>query len=381
MGKSKWGIGGNEIHSDDIFMIKKIKMSYLIKEYKLGNIIIPQFQREVDQGKILKIYKNQKKYKKKMQNWILQQGVLTICVLEISETNYKLYLIDGQHRLLAMELLEKKDIITDDEVLIQMKKCNSIKEMKIYFKTLNINSKIEIQYQCLENEFYEALINNFKSKLKSLFPNGFSRTKNITKTNQFHHIDQFIELFSLKKLKNTEYVDGINLDVDLLLEKLIKINLEIKDKYDELKKNDDIDNYLYKSTLTKLKKSGLYLSLKNVNFIDYLIGNKEEIIIKPQKKKKRSIPKKIRIKLWESKFDDSAKGNCYCCNDNIDKTEFHAGHIISEYEGGDISLENLEPICKSCNSSMGIMNMYEFKNKYYDKIEKRLATKIGYVKP
>ena len=111
--------------------------------------------------------------------------------------NTNWYIIDGQHRLLAIKDLIKKNIIIDEEILIQMKKCNSIKEMKKYFKTLNINSKIEIQYHGIENEFYNSLICNFKSKIKSLFLNAFSRTKNVNKTNQFLHIDQFLELFKL----------------------------------------------------------------------------------------------------------------------------------------------------------------------------------------
>ena len=45
MGKTKWGIGGNEIHSDNVFMIKKLKMSQLITYYNSGVIQIPNFQR------------------------------------------------------------------------------------------------------------------------------------------------------------------------------------------------------------------------------------------------------------------------------------------------------------------------------------------------
>jgi len=368
MGKTKWGIGGNEVHSDNVFMIKKLKMSQLIRDYKLDIIKIPEFQREIDEDKIKKIYKNHKKYKKKGQNWILQQGILTVCVLEFNKNQYKLYLIDGQHRLLAMEYLEKKNIITDeDEILIQMKKCKNLLEMKKYFKTLNINSKIEIQYQNLENEFYNSVINNLKSKMKSLYPNGFSRSKKGSKTNQFLHIDQFLELFSANKMRNTEFVKGNELNIEKLIEKIVIVNMEIKDKYDELiiRNNEDIDNYLYKTTRKKLQKSGLYLAIKNVDWFDYFIGKKDEIKIKPQKKKKLRIPKKIRLQVWEKRFDNLGKGNCFCCQEIIDKTDFHAGHIISEYEGGKISLDNLEPICNSCNSSMGIMNMNVFKNKFY----------------
>jgi hypothetical protein len=367
MGKTKWAIGGNEIYSDNKFMIKKIKMSQLISYYNSGIITIPDFQREIDEEKVKQIYKTHKKKKKLNENWIIQQCCLTICVIELTNKEYKLYLIDGQHRLLAIKDLIKKNIIIDEEILIQMKKCNSIKEMKKYFKTLNINSKIEIQYHGIENEFYNSLICNFKSKIKSLFLNAFSRTKNVNKTNQFLHIDQFLELFKLSKMKNTKFVEGKDntIDIELLLENLVKLNLEIKVKYDEIKLDKDISDYLYKSSITRLKKSGFYLSLKNVEWFDYFIGQRSEFKIKPQKIKKIKIPKKIRIKVWEKRFDDMGKGECYCCKSVIDKTEFHAGHINSEFNGGTIDLDNLEPICPSCNSSMGTMNMNDYKDKYY----------------
>jgi len=39
---------------------------------------------------------------------------------------------------------------------------------------------------------------------------------------------------------------------------------------------------------------------------------------------------------------------------------FACGHIISEYEGGSLDVNNLRPVCTTCNSSMGIRNMRDF---------------------
>ena len=43
---------------------------------------------------------------------------------------------------------------------------------------------------------------------------------------------------------------------------------------------------------------------------------------------------------------------------------FHCGHIIAESKGGELSVNNLKPICQSCNSSMGTQNMDEYIEKY-----------------
>ena len=41
---------------------------------------------------------------------------------------------------------------------------------------------------------------------------------------------------------------------------------------------------------------------------------------------------------------------------------FEAGHIKSFYNGGDINIENLRPICKVCNIKMGSTNWDEYLN-------------------
>ena len=45
--------------------------------------------------------------------------------------------------------------------------------------------------------------------------------------------------------------------------------------------------------------------------------------------------------------------------------DFHTGHYISEANGGEVKLDNLRPICKGCNLSMGTTNMEDFMFEYY----------------
>lgn len=360
--KNKWSIGGYEIDSDESFVIKKIQMSQLVSYLNIGKIIIPEFQREIDAEKIKKIYKLQVKKNKINNNWLIQQGPLSLCL--IGDSTDKIYLIDGQHRLRAMERLVKKNKLTNECIIIQIKKCTTLNDMKEYFKHLNINSNIEIQYKHLENEFYLSLVEKLKKEIKILYPNGFSRNKNSNKLNQFLHIDQFIEKFNYNKLKTSKYWDEKikKLNIDLILESILKINLIIEKKYNNI---DDIDNYLYKKTQNKLEESGFYLSVTNVNWFNNFINDEDEIIIKPQKIKKKAIPKKIKTKIWEKRFNTSAKGFCICCSSELDKTEFHAGHILSEFNGGLIEVDNLEPICSQCNASMQTMRMDDYIKKYY----------------
>lgn len=87
----------------------------------------------------------------------------------------------------------------------------------------------------------------------------------------------------------------------------------------------------------------------------------------PTKKrvKKEKIPATLKNILWHKYFETSLTGICQCCKvETISKSIFDAGHIISEKNGGKVVLDNLKPICKLCNSSMGRTNMDDFMKKY-----------------
>lgn len=88
------------------------------------------------------------------------------------------------------------------------------------------------------------------------------------------------------------------------------------------------------------------------------------------KKSKEKIPVPVKNALWNQYFGNSMNGICCCCKTTpIHSTNFDCGHIISEKLGGNVHLDNLKPICRTCNSSMGIQNMDDYMKKYgFDKL-------------
>jgi 5-methylcytosine-specific restriction endonuclease McrA len=87
---------------------------------------------------------------------------------------------------------------------------------------------------------------------------------------------------------------------------------------------------------------------------------------KENKKKKQSIPKNVRIIIWNHYIgEDIIKHKCLCCKKvTISNTNFEVGHVLSEKNGGTHEINNLRPICFSCNHSMGPENMVDFVVKY-----------------
>jgi hypothetical protein len=91
--------------------------------------------------------------------------------------------------------------------------------------------------------------------------------------------------------------------------------------------------------------------------------NKE---VKVSSRKKQPIPNHIKTLIWNYWVSpDKAEAYCLCCKvTKISIRSFHAGHIVAESKGGDMTVKNLKPICGPCNLSMGSMNMEEFIKKF-----------------
>ena len=98
---------------------------------------------------------------------------------------------------------------------------------------------------------------------------------------------------------------------------------------------------------------------------------------KTSSKKKKKIPKKVKCESWYKYIGrEHGKSICICCrNTPIYQSEFTAGHIISENNGGLITVDNILPICNPCNTSMATKNMDIYVKEHfpqnYDKFLKR----------
>jgi 5-methylcytosine-specific restriction endonuclease McrA len=80
------------------------------------------------------------------------------------------------------------------------------------------------------------------------------------------------------------------------------------------------------------------------------------------KNRKDIISRQLRIEVWKKHIGmEKGEVKCLCCNIfKIQQLNFECGHIVAESLGGSTSIDNLMPICGSCNKSMGTKNPFEF---------------------
>jgi 5-methylcytosine-specific restriction endonuclease McrA len=97
------------------------------------------------------------------------------------------------------------------------------------------------------------------------------------------------------------------------------------------------------------------------------VGAKSNSSPKRAKKIGRYIPKTLRMDVWNHYIGENiGKTKCLCCrNKDIAQMNFHCGHVTSVADGGKTTLDNLRPICSTCNLSMNKKHFEGFTNCYY----------------
>jgi len=87
------------------------------------------------------------------------------------------------------------------------------------------------------------------------------------------------------------------------------------------------------------------------------------------------VPKILKQVVWKKYMGSKQEGKCYCCNiTTIDTFNFEGGHVISRKNHGPTTIENLRPICRSCNGSMGEENLETFRAAHFPSSKRKLTT-------
>ena len=136
-----------------------------------------------------------------------------------------------------------------------------------------------------------------------------------------------------------------------------------KNETKKVKKQKAKENKIIKNKKDKLKDK-----LKNEK--DKLKDKNNTIKnggIKKIKYKKKKIPKALREQVWIKYNGCYFNKKCYVkwCKNKINCFNYDCGHDIPESKGGKTVIENLKPICRNCNLSMGnSLTIKEWNDKY-----------------
>jgi len=319
------------------------------------NVIKPEIQLIVDSQKVDDIVQFQLEFHKKYGYF----NFTSSGPINIHQWNENYLLVDGQHRVLALERLFHEHS-HDIEFYVILVKVDSQEELEFNYNMINKNTPLPdfSHFQSVDKNIPETVA----SQLQLRYPTIWSKTSRARRPHIFFNYLQESLAFICQEASIT------------CCKKLATIITEYNTK---LSGWEPSAFKVTASVYTKAKKTGMYLGLFQHQQEDYgYIWAKnivEELTGKTIKKSstssKKKIPKKIKNDSWDKYIGKkTAEAPCLCCrNSTIGAKDFIAGHIISESNGGKITVDNILPICSACNLSMKTTNMDVFVKEHYPK--------------
>ena len=347
-----------------------VKVSILLD----SDIEIPNFQRDSVQQHVDEIASYLHTTKSRYGKYEML-GIITIGYFK-----KMFFMIDGQHRYFAIKsLYENKDVPDEEdwEIGISILRCTKYSEMSEAFLSLNKAVPIAKHLRFSDNVDEADRLNEIKSYLSEQMADYFSKSKDTKRANRpnFLSVDKFVDMF-VEKHKPT----GVQINLDFFLEENRKWGEVLKSratvcwyahKAVELVhqkvtgkplKNRELKGLATEdSKYVKVKKDGrttepLYLGCYYFSNDAYPTEPSKEI---------RCIVRDLWFRFVKEKAGQipDAGGNvgCVVCAKHfVSPTMFHLGHIHSKDQGGLPHIDNLVPICQSCNTTMSIVHMRDY---------------------
>lgn len=239
------------------------------------------------------------------------------------------------------------------------KNCNNLHEYPTYKKNINLENVEGLSY----------FIYGIGSKTATNIISGIPWENINYVVSSSINIKNAYMLYALYNTGETELIK--KLDINITPKKILLLINGI---------NKSIVNIIIKNRPYKVisdvfaKKNGISdINEKIIRFVyaTYCVVCENSTLVdkninKPIDKNINKIPHTLRTLVWKTYASNIyLSSKCYCCRNNVISIDnFMCGHIESRLDGGSLDLDNLRPICNSCNTSMGSMNMNIFIKKY-----------------
>jgi hypothetical protein len=325
------------------------------------NIQIPNIQRIRDDAKVVEIVEYQQA-KMRTTGGCNFMGVINIHYC--GETR-ELFVIDGQHRFEAIKIINSTISIP---VSVEYVIVEKMAELRENYNLINKNTPLPEFPETIDKTIPEKVAVFFRDK----YPAIWSKS---TRARRPHiYFNYFQEALGV-------LVDKMEIGHANDLQRVVEqYNTKMSSWKPEQYPGD-----ANPGMTDKCKETGMYLGLYPHNSDEYRYDWVKEIlraeiglIIKktPKMGGKKAIPKKIKEDAWNRYIGNKRNEVlCICCRTTpITPFTFHAGHMISETNGGQITVDNIRPICSACNLSMGTRNMLDFVAEHYPKSRAKFIT-------
>ena len=358
-------------------MNKKLVTHHKIKvEELLDNTYIASFQRLENKEHVDLIYQHLSEYYKKY-NEIFLPGVISLSkisnISNISKDNEnkednkedeimnkieKMIILDGQHRTGALNKLSiENPEVLEKKIRIDLYYVKNEEEALEIYNIINTSKKVELYTGNTEPIIFRII--------QQYFLNRFGKYCKTTKNPRGLNIN--IDIIC-RKIQGYNMINKFNITentVSVWIEYIKELNIFYSEK-----SNQTLLSYgIKENIINEARNEQFYLGMfRNYEWIERLLERPSitfeeqvHLVIENEIKLRKTISRTLRKHVWVKRCNDKISGECFCCLEEISFTNFDCGHIVSVKDGGSNDIDNLEPVCRSCNLHMGIMNMTLYK--------------------
>lgn len=290
-------------------------------------LLRPPYQADLDDAKVKEMIRS---YQAKPEFGYFKNTI----VVAVRMTGQKcLYLVDGQHRV---EMCKQQAIDYPFQVILYA--ISTDDEMRDLFREINYDSFKNLTYVSLGADT-ARLVDDFMDHYKE---KPFTKKKGETR------------LFTLKG-----FTDALSTYIQRFTDLQTLVQTMEQKQQEFIQQVDFTHSYAEEKECIQ---SQCILPLKECNFIDFLLTGAEPVYKGKGKTISKTIPLSLKKSVWNHWMGmDVGEAKCPVCKiTTIYQMSFHCGHIVAKSNGGPNTVDNLKPICQSCNSSMGNQNMNAF---------------------
>jgi len=325
---------------------------------KILDYYIPSFQRLLNKEYVRTLCEDQLCEFEKFNSFSALQSIT--CALY----NNRMYVLDGQHRIHMFKTLKDEHNISLSKNVVPVITyyVDTLDELRSYYNRINKHNPIN-PLQLDDNwqqykRFFEWFETTFKPYIK--------QSKN-TRCPHFNLDDMMNHFNTFSYFKNIE-------NVDFFIESVKKLNDCLIVNREQIRKNQIQQDLSANITKCYSKKDAKYpcmlglwrqyewfdiaIDLYNHNNEDGFLNN---ITLSKYCKTRPVIDLNLKFAVWNKRNKNKQMPCCYCCEEFLIFSNMECGHVIPHCKGGTIELNNLEPICRSCNRKMGVMNLEHYR--------------------
>ena len=345
---SNMSIPWNKIHS--------IYVRDLLQPSQIG-CHIPDFQRIIDPERVQSICQTYLQYQTKGK--FFPFGCITFAACNSKEW----YLIDGQHRFASLKKLYEMGHDIPETIDIQILQCSHPSQMIEYFQLI-AQSK-EVPEYILHSNPYEkrtTFLKELEKYIQIHYRPYLSQSLKPHKPNI--HLSTFLAQLNQATWWDTcedskKLVDWFEQANEIIA---IQNQKEDPDYYDHVEKKKKKTKYGLHISSVKYWWTKIGFPASSCPVLE-TIPEKVEI----EKKRKSFTPYERRQvwNQWIGQFHLIYESPCFigACGNKIYRDSFHMGHVVALAKGGSNHVDNLRPICETCNKTMGVENLYDFKER------------------